>query len=68
MAPLQGVDVMNIPDNAKAIIVCTNITILADSIDKDMYVKLQPDAQIAQLIHDRLQMLGNRQSFYQHRP
>ena len=54
----EGVDVMDIPDSAKAIIVRTNITILAESIDKNLYVKSQPAARIAQLIHERLQMLG----------
>ena len=58
----EGVDVMDIPDSAKAIIVRTNITLLADSIDKDLYVKSQPAAQISQLIHERLQSLGHRQS------
>ena len=58
----EGVDVMDIPDSTKAIILRTNITILSESIDKDLYVKSQPAALIAQLIHERLQMLGNRHS------
>ena len=56
----EGVEVMDIPDEAKAIIVRTNITQLATSIDKNLYVKSIQAAKISELIHEHLQNLGQR--------
>ena len=54
----EGVEVMDIPDDAKAIIVRTNITQLATSIDKNLYVKSIQAVKISELIHMHLQNIG----------
>ena len=56
----EDVEVMDIPDDAKAIIDRTNITKLANSIDKNLYVKSLQAAKISALIHKHLQNLGQR--------
>ena len=58
----EGVEVMDIPDDTKAIIVRTNITKLANSIDKNLYVTSLHATKISELIHKHLKNLGQRRS------
>ena len=50
----EGLEVMDIPTAAEAIVVRTNIGKLAEAINKNLYVKSLEGAKISTLIHNLL--------------
>ena len=59
-ALLEGLEVLDCPTLAEAVIVCTNIVKLAETIDKDLYVKSTLRTLMAQRIHVWLEEMGKK--------
>ena len=57
-ALLEGLELMIVRPTAELILVRTNIRKLAEALSKDLYVKSSTGTQIAQKIHERLEILG----------
>ena len=61
-ALLEGLEVLDCPTHAEAVIVRTNIVKLAETIDKDLYVKSTLGTLLAQRIHAWLGEMGKRRA------